>query len=84
MTIFDIRNTMRVQQKNNFEHKLFQEPYSDHDDEREVRAISDTGNNMRIYNLKSSNDCKVPKDEQTNSNKKLKQIVLLEGLKCLK
>ena len=52
MNTFDIRKAMQAQQKNDFEKKLSQEPYSDQYDERDVQAISDSENNMGNYNLK--------------------------------
>ena len=58
--------------------KLFQEPYSNQDYERDVEAISNTENNMGMYNAKSYNAYKITEDNPTNSNRKLEQIILVE------
>ena len=76
---FDIRKAMRAQQNNYFEKKLSQEPHGDQGNERDVQAISDAENTMANYDMKSSNDYKLPKDEQTISNNKNRENYTAAG-----
>ena len=69
---------MRQKRKNNLDDMESKKPGKDDDDPADLAAIAYAENNMGDYKLKMAADYEVPEDQAVNSEKKRRQMVLLE------